>query len=211
MASALPPECSAIVVMGVSGCGKSSVAEACAEALGWSMREGDSFHSAQSVAKMRAGLALDDTDRAGWLDRLAALLAPDRALMPAPESLPATSKHGILLTCSCLRRRYRDQLRGARPGLGFVFLRLDYEAALERVRKRSGHLFPPTLVASQFETLESPEAEGGVLTVDATAPLAEVVALVLRDVLAARQLIPLPASFPPGKNLSFESELTWRK
>jgi gluconokinase len=182
--SDLPPDCSAIVVMGVSGCGKSSVAEACAQALGWSMLEGDSFHSAESKAKMRAGLPLDDADRAGWLDRLAALLASDAAARAGGVVTASALKPGIMLTCSSLRRRYRDQLRKARPGLGFVFLRLDYAAALQRVRERSGHLFPPTLVASQFQTLESPEQEAGVLTVDATVPLNEVIAIVLRHVMA---------------------------
>lgn len=190
--SVLPSRCSAVVVMGVSGCGKSSVAAACADALGWAMREGDSSHSPQSIAKMRAGLPLDDADRAGWLDRLAGLLAADAAASASAEMRRGTSPDqagpGMLLTCSALRRRYRDQLRAARRGLGFVFLQLDYAAALQRVRQRPDHLFPPTLVASQFDTLESPEAEEGVLTVDATAPLAEVVALVLQHVHAAWSL-----------------------
>ncbi len=181
--------CTAIVVMGVSGCGKSSVGEACASALGWSMVEGDGFHSPDSVAKMRAGLPLTDADRAGWLDRLAGVLATTPGESDAEGHRP-----GIVLTCSSLRRRYRDRLRAARPDLGFVFLKLDYDAALERVRERSGHLFPPALVASQFETLESPEGEPSVITVDATAPLSEVVALVLWHVRAAGQPAPLSAS-----------------
>jgi gluconokinase len=153
--------------MGVSGCGKSSVGEACAQALGWTLYEGDSYHAPESVAKMRAGVPLTDADRSGWLDRLAALLA----------SAPADG--GVVLTCSALRRRYRDQLRQAQPQLGFAFLQLDYEAALARVSTRPGHFFSPALVADQFATLESPEGEPGVLTLDATAPIASLAAQVV--------------------------------
>lgn len=157
------PRLQALVFMGVSGCGKSSAARACADALGWPMLEGDSYHSPANVAKMHAGTALTDADRSGWLDRLAGLLA-DAA---AP---------GLVLTCSALRKRYRDQLRRAQPQLGFVFLHLDEKEALARVQMRPGHFFSPALVADQFATLESPEGEANVLTVDATASIAEIVA-----------------------------------
>lgn len=157
----------AIVVMGVSGCGKSSVGAACADALGWTLHEGDTYHAPESVAKMRAGTPLTDADRAGWLDRLADLLASP------PEGA------GRVLTCSALRRRYRDRLRQATPQLGFVFLALDYDAALARVQSRAGHFFSPALVSNQFATLESPMGEPGVLMLDATRPMAELVAAVV--------------------------------
>jgi gluconokinase len=157
----------AIVVMGVSGCGKSSVGAACAHALGWTLHEGDTYHAPESVAKMRAGTPLTDADRAGWLDRLADLLASP------PEGA------GRVLTCSALRRRYRDRLRDAAPRLGFVFLALDFDAALERVQSRAGHFFSPALVSNQFATLESPEGEPGVLVLDATQPVADLVAAVV--------------------------------
>ncbi|MDM0087433.1 gluconokinase, GntK/IdnK-type [Variovorax sp. J22G40] len=157
----------AIVVMGVSGCGKSSVGEACAQALGWTLHEGDAYHAPESVAKMRAGTPLTDADRAGWLERLAGLLASP------PEGA------GRVLTCSALRRRYRDRLRQAAPRLGFVFLALDYDAALARVQTRAGHFFSPALVSNQFATLESPEGEPGVLVLDATRPVPELVAAVV--------------------------------
>lgn len=157
----------AIVVMGVSGCGKSSVGAACADALGWTLHEGDTYHSPESVAKMRAGTPLTDADRAGWLDRLADLLASP------PEGA------GRVLTCSALRRRYRDRLRAAAPHLGFVFLALDYDAALARVQSRAGHFFSPALVSNQFATLESPVGEPGVLVLDATQPMADLVAAVV--------------------------------
>lgn len=153
--------------MGVSGCGKSSVGAACADALGWTLHEGDTYHAPESVAKMRAGTPLTDADRAGWLDRLADLLASP------PESA------GRVLTCSALRRRYRDRLRAATPRLGFVFLALDYDAALARVQSRAGHFFSPALVSNQFATLESPVGEPGVLVLDATRPMAELVAAVV--------------------------------
>ena len=146
--------------MGVSGCGKSSVGEACAKALGWVLHEGDAHHAPESIAKMRAGVPLTDADRAGWLDRLAALLA-------APAGTA-----GVVLTCSALRRKYRDRLRAGNPRVGFVFLALDYEQALQRVQTRAGHFFSPALVADQFATLESPEGEPGVLRLDALLDLA---------------------------------------
>ncbi|MBS0403553.1 MAG: gluconokinase [Proteobacteria bacterium] len=149
--------------MGVSGCGKSSVGAACAEALGWELHEGDAHHASESIAKMRAGTPLTDADRAGWLDRLADLLAP------------AAQGQGVVLTCSALRRSYRDRLRGAQPRLGFVFLALDYAQALARVQSRAGHFFSPALVADQFATLESPVGEQLVLALDATRPVAELV------------------------------------
>lgn len=144
------------VFMGVSGCGKSSLAAAVAAELGLPLIEGDEHHSADNRAKMQRGIALTDADRAQWLDALAALLAshPD----------------GVLLTCSALKRNYRDRLRAASPGLRFVFLDLDQAEALRRVGARAKeHFFPPQLVASQFATLESPVGERGVLRVDATA------------------------------------------
>ena len=158
---------SALVVMGPSGCGKSSAGEAIARQLGWTLVEGDSYHSPQSVAKMQAGIALTDADREGWLERLAQRLAQ------------ADAEHGLVLTCSALKRKYRDQLRSAQQ-LGFVFLDLDYATALERVQTRPGHFFSPDLVANQFTTLEDPRQEPDVLTVNATMNLNDIA-------LAARQ------------------------
>lgn len=160
--------------MGVSGCGKSSVAEQLAVTLGWALHEGDAYHAEASVAKMRAGVPLTDEDRADWLARLAALLA---------DAVQAAPARGVVLTCSALKRKYRDQLRTALPagGVGFVFLDLDYATALQRVQERAGHFFSPELVANQFSTLERPDGESGVLAVDATLPLADIVARVARS------------------------------
>ena len=153
-----PAQKVALVIMGVSGCGKSSAGQAIAQQLNWELVEGDSYHSAQSVAKMQAGTPLTDEDREGWLDRLAQRLAQ------------ASSTHGLVLTCSSLKRKYRDQLRAAQQ-LGFVFLELDYDTALERVQTRAQHFFSPHLVANQFATLEDPRQESDVLTLNATLPL----------------------------------------
>ncbi|MBS7780479.1 gluconokinase [Acidovorax sp. CCYZU-2555] len=151
--------------MGVSGCGKSSVAQQLAAATGWTLYEGDTYHAPESVRKMQAGIALTDDDRSHWLQHLAQILAL------------ATPAAGVVLTCSALKRKYRDCLRAALPeqGVGFVFLDLDFATALQRVQQRPGHFFSPDLVANQFATLERPDAEAGVVGVDATLPLADIV------------------------------------
>lgn len=152
-------DCS-VVFMGVSGCGKSSLAAAVSADLALPWVEGDVHHSEAARAKMRRGIALDDADRYRWLDTLAGML----------QSHPG----GMILTCSALKRAYRDRLRLASPGLLFVFMDLSREEARQRVEARAGkHFFPPALVASQFATLESPLGEAGVLRVDACAPLSE--------------------------------------
>lgn len=155
-----------IIFMGVSGCGKSSLAAAVAQAESAPLVEGDEFHSAANVDRMSRGIALTDEDRDGWLDALA------HELRKAPG--------GLVMTCSALKRRYRERLRAASPGLRFVFLDLDRDAALKRVAGRSSHFFSATLVDSQFAALEPPIGEPGVLRVDATAPLADLVDAVTR-------------------------------
>lgn len=143
--------------MGVAGCGKSSAAGAVAARLGWLLVEGDDFHSEASKTKMRQGIALDDADRAAWLAKLGDLLAEHQRL-----------GQPVALTCSALKRSYRDGLRSHDLGLRLVFLEIDKPHALARVAARaSGHLFPPSLVDSQFATLEPPHGEAGVLCVDA--------------------------------------------
>lgn len=155
----------AIVIMGVSGCGKSSVATALAEPIGARMIEGDAYHPARNVQKMQAAVPLTDADRQGWLEQLAAVLAR------------TVAAHEVaVLACSALKRRYRDLLRTAVPDLGFVFLDLSPAAATERVTHRSSHFMSATLVQSQFRDLEPPTDEPLVLTVDASESLDVVVA-----------------------------------
>jgi gluconokinase len=144
-----------IVIMGVAGCGKSAVGALLAARLGLPLVEGDDFHPPANIAKMRDGLPLDDSDRAEWLARLAAQLQAQSA--------------GAVLTCSALKAAYRTRLRQAVPELKFVHLALSPHQALERVASRTDHFYPPSLVASQFEALQDPSGEPGVLVVDATA------------------------------------------
>ena len=143
-----------ILVMGVAGSGKSTLAAQLARELGIASIEGDDHHSPASEDKMRRGIALDDADRLPWLDALGALLA---------------HRHGgAVLTCSALKLIYREWLRRAVPNLRIVFLDISPDAAQTRVAERPAHLFPASLVRSQFETLESPLGEPGVLRVDAS-------------------------------------------
>ena len=151
----------AIVVMGVSGWGKSTVAEAIAQQTDGLMVEGDELHDAHCKAKMQRGEPLSDEDRALWLDRLAA------ALQREPQR--------TVLSCSALKRRYRDQLRAACPGLKFVFLDLPQPVAQRRVASRPDHWFPAALVSSQFEALEPPVGEPDVLRIDASLPIEQVI------------------------------------
>ncbi|RJP72499.1 MAG: gluconokinase [Comamonadaceae bacterium] len=171
------PENTSLVVMGVAGCGKSSLGQLCAEALGLPLLEGDDFHSAGNVAKMRSGTPLSDDDRAAWLDTLA------NQLQAHPQ--------GVVLTCSALKRRYRDRLRAATPGLRFVFLELTQDQARERVAARPAHLFPVSLVASQFAALEDPRQEPGVLPLDATQSLDDLGSAVVRWVRSTTAARPL--------------------
>lgn len=158
----------AVVVMGVSGCGKSSLAQAIAQDLEGTLLEGDVFHPAASQEKMAQGTPLTDQDRAGWLVTLG-------------EALARRTDEHIVLSCSALKQSYRDTLRSYTPNLRFVYLDISPATALARVSSRTvaeGHFFPATLVDNQFATLEVPTGEAGVLTVDATAPLPELVAQV---------------------------------
>lgn len=146
--------------MGVAGCGKSSLAKSLAQAIGFANIEGDDHHTAAMRAQMAAGIALTDADRAGWLDRLSDLLQ--------------ASSGRAVLTCSALKRAYRERLRQAEPGLRFVFLDISKELALARVTARAhSHFFSADLVDSQFATLEDPTGEPGVLRLDAAASLSD--------------------------------------
>lgn len=145
-----------MVVMGVAGCGKSFLSAHIAQRLGCANVEGDDFHLPASQDKMRAGIPLEDADREPWLAAIGQMMAG--------------TPGDIVVSCSALKRKYRDLLRAHVPGLLFVYLEIDVHTAAQRVGGRSGHLFPTSLVASQFATLESPEGEQGVLTVSALLP-----------------------------------------
>lgn len=149
--------------MGVAGCGKSSLGAALAAAEHLPLIEGDDHHSAASREKMSQGVALTDADRQGWLQTLGRLLAQH------PE--------GVVLTCSALKKAYRDQLRLACPGLRFAFMEIGRDDAQRRVSARASHFFSSSLVDSQFATLESPVGEAGVLRLDALQALPSLQAL----------------------------------
>jgi gluconokinase len=157
--------------MGVSGCGKSRVGALIAERLGLPPVEGDEFHSEANRALMRSGIPLGDADRSDWLDTLGAQL----------QRRPG----GAVLTCSALKVSYRHRLRAAAPGLRFAWLELDAQAALARVASRPGHFFPAGLVATQFEALEPPVDEPGVLRLDALQAPEAIADEVVRSLQAA--------------------------
>lgn len=146
-----------LVFMGVAGCGKSSLGAMVARELSMPLIEGDDFHSAANRQKMMQGIALNDADRADWLQALGAQLQ--------------AASSPVALTCSALKRHYRARLRAAAPGLLFVFLDLNIESARQRLVDRHAHFFNPNLIDSQFHALESPVDEAGVLRVNATDPL----------------------------------------
>lgn len=155
-----------VVVMGVAGCGKSAVGARIAQQLGLPLIEGDDFHPASNVAKMQQGLPLNDEDRAGWLQTLGGELARHAG--------------GAVLSCSALKRAYRDTLRAAVPGLHFIHLAITPQESQRRVSQRKDHFYPPSLVASQFEALQDPAGEPRVLVVDGSASLETLAAQAVR-------------------------------
>jgi carbohydrate kinase (thermoresistant glucokinase family) len=153
--------------MGVSGSGKSTVAGALAQRLGWTLAEGDDFHSPANIAKMHAGTPLNDDDRMPWLGTIAAWIDARRQ---AGES-------GIV-TCSALKRAYRDLLAAGRPEVLFVYLKGSADVMSQHLAEREGHFMPASLLSSQFETLEEPAAGEPVLSVDAARPVGEIVSAI---------------------------------
>ncbi|XLZ73194.1 gluconokinase, GntK/IdnK-type [Massilia sp. SR12] len=147
------------VVMGVSGSGKSSVGAALADALGVRFVEGDDYHCPANIAKMRAGVALTDADRAAWLASLAAEI-----------SAAVDAGQGLVLSCSALRRRYRDRLRVADPGLRFAHIHGARELFAQRMQARAEHFMPVALLDSQLALLEPLQPGEAGLTLDARHP-----------------------------------------
>ncbi|GAA1155210.1 gluconokinase [Microbacterium oxydans] len=145
-----------IVVMGVSGAGKTTVGRDLAHRLGVSFIDADDLHGSENVAKMAAGIPLDDDDRWPWLDRVGVALAADP---------------GVVIACSALKRRYRDRLRASAPDTVFVHLDAPKERVTEQATARRGHFMPPALLASQLQTLEplGADEDGITVTVDGTA------------------------------------------
>ena len=135
----------AVVLMGVSGCGKTAVGLQLSKSLAWPFFDGDDFHPQANIAKMSQGLPLDDLDRASWLSILHDLIA---------ENVQAGEN--ILLACSALKQKYRDQLRAGNPGTTFVYLKGSYNLIFNRMQNRLGHYMKADMLRSQFITLEEP-------------------------------------------------------
>ncbi|TPM38230.1 gluconokinase [Mesorhizobium sp. B2-3-4] len=160
----------AIVVMGVAGCGKSAVGIALATAMGAVFIEGDRLHPSENVARMARGEPLTDQLREGWLDAIGAQIAAS-----------VDKGQGAVAACSALKRRYRERLRGFCPGIVFLYLEIDPATARRRVGNRKGHFMPASLVDSQFAILDPPGVDEQALTLDATRPVAELVAQAMRS------------------------------
>ena len=156
------------VVMGVSGCGKSSVAARLAAAKGGDFLDADDFHPSANKAKMAAGIPLQDEDRAGWLDTLNVELKSR-----------AVNGRDTFLACSALKQIYRDRLSAGLPSLGFIYLKGSREAIRSRLERRTDHFMPSTLLESQFSTLEEPT---GALTVSIEQSLEHVVEEILKRI-----------------------------
>lgn len=163
------------VVMGVSGCGKSTVAEALARRLGGTFLDADPFHPPANVEKMSKGIPLTDEDRAGWLVLLAGLLR-DRAGDPRP----------VVLACSALKEAYRAVLR-VNADVHFVYLKGSFELISQRIQARTGHFMKAGMLESQFATLEEPT---DALTVDVSLPVDQIVERVVQTFLREETLVP---------------------
>lgn len=154
------------IVMGVSGCGKSTIGQELAAALDSPFYDGDDFHPPQNVAKMARGEPLDDDDRAPWLARLADLIADHLA-----------RGETAVLACSALKRRYRDQLRVS-DAVRFIYLVGDFDTIWARMQARSGHYMKPEMLHSQFAALEAPAVDEA-LPVAVDRPVTEIMPLIL--------------------------------
>jgi carbohydrate kinase (thermoresistant glucokinase family) len=163
------PEPQILVVMGVSGSGKSTVARELAARLGWPFQEGDDLHPPANVAKMHAGTPLDDADRIPWLHEIAAWI----------DARIAAHESGIV-TCSALKHAYRNILVGDRPQVRLVYLQGDKAMIARRLAARKGHFMPPGLLDSQFATLEEPDFGEHALTVPIDGPSAQAVERVMQ-------------------------------
>lgn len=159
-----PVDISAIIVMGVSGSGKSTIASALAAHIGFDCEDGDSYHPASNVAKMRTGTPLTDNDRWPWL----------KAIADDIDHRAAT-RRPFVVSCSALKRAYRDILVHGRKDVRLVYLKGSRELIAERLALRKGHFMPPSLLDSQFATIEEPTPDENVVVVDIDAPVNQIV------------------------------------
>ncbi|MGE0971918.1 gluconokinase [Klebsiella sp. WOUb02] len=155
-----------IILMGVSGTGKTTVGQALAQALGAKFIDGDDLHPRRNIVKMAASQPLNDEDRGPWLERIADVIF----------SLEQKNESGVLV-CSALKKCYRDRLREGSGNLRFLWLTGEYECILQRMQQRKGHFMPEALLRSQFTALEAPDAsEDDIVAVDIAPDVASIVA-----------------------------------
>jgi gluconokinase len=159
-----------VVVMGVSGSGKTTIATRLAEARGWAFQDGDDLHPRENVEKMKSGQSLTDDDRWPWLRRIAVRIDEWR-----------TAGTGGVVTCSALKRAYRDVILGGRPGMVLTYLRGSRELIKQRMAARTGHFMPLALLDNQFTVLEEPAADERPIVVDVAPPPDEIVAAIARQ------------------------------
>jgi len=157
-----------LIVMGVSGVGKSTIAKSLAAKLGWKFQEGDDLHPPSNVQKMHAGIPLTDADRAPWLDAIKHWI-DDRIRAGEPG----------LVTCSALKRRYRDVLIDGRADVRILYLHSDEATIEDRIKHRTGHFMPASLLESQLHTLEEPAPEERPMTIEVAGTVEETVASIL--------------------------------
>ncbi len=154
-----------LIVMGVAGSGKSTIGQLLAERLGWPFYDGDDFHPAANVEKMRQGQPLSDADRAGWLSALADLIRDH-----------VQRQQSAVVACSALKQAYRERLHVA-ASVRFIYLRGSSALIAARLRQRTGHYMPASLLASQFATLEEPS---DALTIDIGPPPEQIISEILQ-------------------------------
>jgi gluconokinase len=159
--------CTILIVMGVSGSGKTTVASALAKHLGWPFKDGDELHPAANIAKMHSGHPLDDGDRGPWLESIAAWI----------DKWRAAGSRGVI-TCSALKRSYRAVLTKGRGEVRIVYLHGDMALIAKRLAARTGHFMPSDLLASQFATLEEPGPDEHAIRVEIDQPVNEIVAAI---------------------------------
>lgn len=158
------------IVMGVSGCGKSSVGKSLAQTLGWDFYDADDFHPPENVTKMANGIPLDDSDRAPWLASLNELIS---------SSLKA-DQSGVL-ACSALKEQYRQKLMNGNDGVQIVYLKGSYDLIWSRMEERADHYMKPQMLKSQFDALEEPT---NAITMDISIPLDDIVRKIISTMSA---------------------------
>jgi len=157
----------AMIVMGVSGCGKTTIAARLAEQLGWTFIESDNYHSGEHIRKMANGIPLTDTDRQPWLETLHDLLVD-----------LSKKNQSAVLACSALKEKYRQILTAGLKNIQFVYLKGDYDLIWQRMQERQ-HYMKPSMLRSQFEVLEEPE---NALVIDISLPPEKIISEILRQI-----------------------------